>query len=173
MKKILTMFVATLFAFQFTGLSCYAKSTTVKNNTSITVASKEAHSSKTLSTGEKIECIILEDVIVNNQTVFKKGGRATLNVVNSKKAKFAGIPGEITVAGGEVFDTNNQGHMVTINQVITGEEKIWPKVCLCCGIFIILAPLALFGFVKGGQAEISPVQTKQVFLNQDFVFKKD
>ena len=173
MKKILTLFVLTIFAFQFTGLSCYAKSTTVKSNTNISIASKEARNSKNLSTGEKIECVIMEDVIVDSQTVFQRGGRASLNVVNSKKDKFVGIPGEITIAGGEVFDTNNQGHMVTINQVITGEEKTWPKVCLGCGIFIILAPLALFGFVKGGQAEILPVQTKQVFLNQDFVFKKD
>lgn len=173
MKKILTLFTLTIFVFQFTGLCCYAKNTTVKSNTNISVVSKKAYSSKNISTGEKIECVIVEDVVVDNQTVFKKGGHATLNVINSKKAKFVGIPGEITIAGGEVFDTNNQGHMVTINQVITGEEKIWPKVCLCCGIFIILAPLALFGFVKGGQAEISPVQTKQVFLNQDFIFKKD
>lgn len=173
MKKILTLFVLTIFAFQFTGLSCYAKSTTVKSGTNISIASKEAHSSKTLAPGSKIECVIMEDVIADNQTIFKKGGRATLNVVNSKKAGFVGIPGEITVAGGEVFDTQNKGHLVNINQVITGEEKTWPKVCLGCGIFIILAPLMLFGFVKGGQAEILPNESRQAILNQEFVFKKD
>ena len=117
-----------------------------------------------------MDCVISQDVIIDDTVVFKKGDRAALNISSAKKAGFVGIPGELVIAGGEVFDANNNGHLVTFNRTLTGEEKTWPKVCLGCGIFIILAPIALFGFVKGGQAELNPKSTFEVSLSQEFKF---
>nr|QGT49838.1 hypothetical protein Melaina855_2250 [uncultured Candidatus Melainabacteria bacterium] len=170
MKKFLSLILSVLFVFQFTMLSGFAATTKVKAGTPVTVVVKTPHNSKTLTQGSMIEAEIAKDVTVNDILVFKAGDRATLNVTNVKKAGFVGIPGEITITNGEVFDANGTGHYINFTQGITGIEKTWPKVCLGCGIFIILAPIALFGFVKGGQAEVKthiPLETR---TSQEFDF---
>ncbi len=171
MKKILVMVLTFVFVFYFTGATVLAnEAVIVKSGTVIPVSVKSVQNSKTVKSGDKIECLIAQDIVINDIVVFKKGGRATLNVSNAKKAGFVGIPGELVIAGGEVYDVNNNEHLVTFNRTITGEEKTWPKVCLGCGLLIILAPIALFGFVKGGQAELNPATSIDVNLSQDFKF---
>ena len=165
MKKILSLVLSIAFLFQFSLLTACAQTetkvktkqtVTVKTGTSIPVIALVPKNSKQISSGEKIEAVIDSDIKVGETLVFKKGDRASLIVVQAKKAGFVGIPGEIVIAGAEVYDTNNDAHRVEAYQTFIGEEKTWPKVMLGMGVFIILAPLALFGFVKGGQAEVKP-----------------
>ncbi len=172
MKKILSLLLSILLGLQFSILSVSAKTVTakVKAGTTIPISLETEQTSKTVSVGHKLQAIIQEDVVVDKVVVFKKGDKATLNVVQNKKAGFVGIPGEMTISGGNVFDANNESHLIDFTQNYVGKEKTWPKVCLACGVFIILAPLALFGFVKGGQAEIQPNMVLQVRTVQEFDF---
>ena len=76
------------------------------------------------------------------------------------------------ISGGKVYDANGEERRIDYNQQIVGKEKTWPKVCLVCGLFIILAPLVLFGFVKGGQAEIQTVTVLNTRTVTTFKFKE-
>lgn len=146
------------------------KTVRVTANTVVPITVEKVETSKTVISGGSISAIIAEDVYVNNVKVFQEGDRASLNVISAKKAGFVGIPGEITISGGKVYDTKGIAHRVDYTAQLEGEEKTWPKVMLGCGIFIILAPLALFGFVKGGQAKVLPTTIIDTRLISEFEF---
>ncbi|MBE7712431.1 MAG: hypothetical protein E7Z87_01660 [Cyanobacteria bacterium SIG26] len=178
MKKILSLVLSIAFLFQFSLLTACAQTetkvktkqtVTVKTGTSIPVIALVPKNSKQISSGEKIEAVIDSDIKVGETLVFKKGDRASLIVVQAKKAGFVGIPGEIVIAGAEVYDTNNDAHRVEAYQTFIGEEKTWPKVMMGISIFLLF-PLALFGFVKGGQAEVKPYIPINTRTTQDFEF---
>jgi hypothetical protein len=167
MKKILVLFC--LFCFSLVVCPAHA-AINVKANTVIPITLEKMETSKTAVTGGTLNAIIAEDVIINNVKVFQEGDKASLNVINVKKAGFAGVPGEMTISGGKVFDTKGVAHRVDYTAQINGEEKTWPKVMLACGVFIILAPLALFGFVKGGQAQMMPSTVIDTRLTSEFTY---
>lgn len=170
MKKILSVFLNLAIGLNFSCGYCFARQISVPSGTTVRIISEKMQNSKNLTAGDKLEAIIQQDVIIDDVAVFKRGDRAILNVSHAKKAGFVGIPGELVISGGEIIDANNKNHLVDFNQSYVGDEKTWPKVCLGCGVFIVLAPLALFGFVKGGQAEIRPNLPIDVRLLQDFNF---
>lgn len=168
MKKILCVLCLVAFCNLYTPL--VANAMQVPANTVIPITLENLETSKTTVTGGTINATISEDVIINNVKVFKEGDKATLNVLEAKKAGFVGIPGEITISGGKVFDAKGVAHRVDYTHKYEGEEKTWPKVMLGCGVFIILAPLALFGFVKGGQAKILPSTVIDTRLTSEFAY---
>ena len=94
-----------------------------------------------------------------------------INVADVKKNGFVGIPGSIVFINGTVNDVTGKTHPVQFTYKVTGEEKTWPKVMLGCGLLIILAPLALFGFVKGGHGELLPNQVINATLMNDFILE--
>jgi hypothetical protein len=167
MKKIITSFLLFAFCNVCTPVLAAVK---VSANTSVPITIEKMETSKTVFTGGTINAIIAEDVIVDGVKVFQQGDKANLNVINAKKAGFVGIPGEMTISGGKVFDTKGVAHRVDYTSQLVGEEKTWPKVMLGCGIFIILAPLALFGFVKGGQAQMLPSTIIDTRLTSEFTY---
>lgn len=122
---------------------------------------------KDLASGDKINVEVQSDVKVNNVIVFKQGGEGFLNVADTRKARFWGNPGEMLLINGTVQDIKGNPHPVEFTYKITGEEKTWPKVMGAISIFFLF-PLALFGFVKGGQAELLPNKTINVTLLNDF-----
>ena len=166
MKKFLSI----LCLFCFTSGILPVQALTVKSNTVVPINIENRETSKTVVAGGSINAEIAEDVYINNTLVFKEGDKAFLNVLSAKKAGFVGIPGEMVISGGKVYDTKGVAHRIDYNTQIVGEEKTWPKVMVGCGVFIILAPLALFGFVKGGQAEIMPTQIINTKITNDFVY---
>jgi len=127
----------------------------------------EKVSSKNLASGDKISVEVQSDVKVNNTIIFKQGGEGVLNVADARKARFWGNPGEILLINGTVQDVKGNPHPVEFTYKITGQEKTWPKVMGVVSIFFLF-PLALFGFVKGGQAELLPNKTINVTLLNDF-----
>src|SRR5574344_570804 len=145
-----------------------AKTVEVKEGTRITITVKEQYTSKNIEAGQTRNAAIDEDISVNNVLIFKKGDNATIKGSDAKKAGFIGNAGEIYLVNGEVTDAKGNKHSIEYNQKITGEEQTWTKVCLGCGVFIILAPLALFGFVKGGQAKINPNKVIEVSVRNGF-----
>lgn len=73
MKKILSLFLLIVFAFVFIPVKSHAAEVlNVKSGTNVPISLKETHDSKTLVSGSKVECLIAEDVVINNKTVFKK-----------------------------------------------------------------------------------------------------
>ena len=170
MKKFISMLLLTMF-LNIPG-TVLAKSVTVKSSTSIPVTFAKEITSKTVESGQKAEAMIAEDVVIDDVLVFKKGDRAYLNVSDTKKAGFVGSPGQLFLVNGQVYDVNGVMHGIDFNRKFVGEEKTWPKVCLGCGLLIILAPIALFGFVKGGQAKITTGQIIDVNLRNDFTFSE-
>lgn len=169
MKKIVSMLCLMAFVGVYSPVTANIN---VPANTSVTIAVEQTQTSKTVVSGSTIEARIVDDVIRDNVLVFRKGDRAILNVMTAKKAKFVGVPGEMVISGGKVFDVNGDEHRFDFTKQIVGEEKTWPKVCLGCGLFIILAPVALFGFIKGGQAEIVPTANLDVRTVSPFSFKE-
>lgn len=169
MKKL----VATILSVMFLTLPAFSAGVKVKSGTVVPLVLNSTKTSRNVVVGEQLEASVQRDILVDGVVVFKQGDRAKINVVHVKKAGFVGIPGELTVSGGEVFDTNNEVHRFDFMQSYVGEEKTWPKVMLGCGVFIILAPLALFGFVKGGQAELKDYVPIEVKTTQDFEFKQN
>lgn len=149
-----------------------AKIIDVKEGTRIPITVTTESTSKNVQAGQKINAIINEDVIINDVKVFKQGDNAIINVSDVKKAGFIGNAGEIQLINGEVIDINGNKHTVEYNQKITGEEKTYPKVLLGASIFFLF-PLALFGFVKGGQAKISPNKIIDVSVRNDFKFSTE
>jgi len=131
------------------------------------VYSGEKVTGKDVTSGDKIYAEIQSDIKVGNKIVFKQGDEAILNVADAKKARFWGNPGEMLLINGTVNDINGIARPVEFSYKITGEEKTWPKVMGVISIFFLF-PLALFGFVKGGQAELLPNKTINVTLLNDF-----
>jgi hypothetical protein len=167
MKKIIALFLMFAFCNVYSPVLAAVK---VKSNTVVPITLEKMETSKTVIAGGTINAIVAEDVLVDGVKVFQEGDKAFLNVINVKKAGFVGIPGEMTISGGKVFDTKGVAHRVDYISQIEGEEKTWPKVMVGCGVFIILAPLALFGFVKGGQAKMSPSTVIDTRITSEFTY---
>ena len=141
----------------------------VPAGTSIPITVEHNVTSKTVASGGAIDAVVAEDVIINNNIVFKKGDPASITVLSAKKAGFIGNPGELSLYGGKVYDAKGIEHKFDFNRQIVGDEKTWPKVCLGVSIFFLF-PLALCGFVKGGQAELKPLPPIDAHLSTEFMF---
>jgi len=167
MKKIVSLIC--LIAFINAFIPAYA-ATKVPAGTTIPISINQKITSKNVASGASIKAKIDEDIIINNTLVFKKGDSASINVMSAEKAGFIGKPGELVLYGGKVYDVNGKPHSHEFSRQINGTEKTWPKVCLGVSIFL-LWPLALFAFVKGGQAEINPLPPIEVVIPNEFTLE--
>lgn len=172
MKKKIITFCLLLSFINMLFLPVSAKSITVPAGRTIPISYiGEKITDKTVKSGDTIVAQIHSDVTVDGVIVFKTGDQATINVADVKKNGFVGIAGAIMFANGTATDVNGKIHPVQFTYKVTGEEKTWPKVMLGCGVFIILAPLALFGFVRGGHGELLPNQSINATLLNDFTLE--
>lgn len=167
MKKIVSMIC--LIAFINAFIPAFA-ATKVPAGTTIPISINHKITSKSVASGASIKAKIDEDIIINNTLVFKKGDSASINVMSAEKAGFIGKPGELVLYGGKVYDVNGKPHSHEFSRQINGTEKTWPKVCLGVSIFL-LWPLALFAFVKGGQAEVNPLPPIEVVIPNEFTLE--
>lgn len=167
MKKILVWFLLVTFFNMYNPI--LAKSVEVKSGTHIPIITSMMCSSKDFCAGDKLNAVIANDIKIGDYIIFKKGDSANINISDAKKAGFLGIPGEMLLVNGDVVDVNGNKHFIQYNRKITGEEKTYPKVCLAISIFF-LWPLALFSFVKGGQAKIHSDSEIDVVLIDGFSF---
>ena len=167
MKKIVSLIC--LIAFINAFIPAYA-ATKVPAGTTIPISINQKITSKSVASGASIKAKIDEDIIINNTLVFKKGDSASINVMSAEKAGFLGKPGELVLYGGKIYDVNGKPHSHEFSRQINGTEKTWPKVCLGVSIFL-LWPLALFAFVKGGQAEVNPLPPIEVVIPNEFTLE--
>ena len=71
-----------------------------------------------------------------------------------EKAGAWGVGGKLLVANGYAYDTKGNKRKISFTKQIEGHDKNWVKGTCAAGI--ILLPLLLFGFVKGGEAKLMP-----------------
>ncbi|MCM1265788.1 MAG: hypothetical protein NC200_06275 [Candidatus Gastranaerophilales bacterium] len=124
---------------------------------------------KNTTSGDRVFAEIKTDVKINGVVVFKQGNLVTLNISDAKKARCWGIPGELHLINGTAVDSKGITRPIEYNYKITGEEKTWPKALGAVSIFFLF-PLALAGFVHGGQAELNSGKTINATLVSDFNF---
>jgi len=167
MKKIICLMCLLALANAF--VPTYA-ATKVPAGTIVPISVNQKTTSKNVASGGTIGAKIEDDVKIGETVVFKKGDSASINVMTAEKAGFLGNPGEMVLYGGKVYDVQGKAHSYEFNRQIVGKEKTWPKVCLGVSIFL-LWPLALFAFVKGGQAEINPLPPVEVVIPNDFTLE--
>lgn len=165
MKKILCLFFLTvLLTVQNPCLAL-----TVPAGTSILIRPVELVNSK--DTGvSTINATVTEDVVIDKHVIFQSGARATINISEMEKARFWGKEGKLVINNGYVFDTQGNRHLFIINKAYYGTSREWSKACGVISLFF-LWPLALFGFVKGGQAAVSTTTQLEVNLATQFEFE--
>lgn len=140
----------------------------VKEGTSVYVTIDEKKTSKNTISGEKIKAKIADDVKVDDIVVFKKDDNALLYVSDVKSNGFLGNAGEILLFGAMVYDNKGNKHLSEIYYKIAGNEKTYPKVLMTTGL--IIWPLLLFGFVRGGHAKIPQKYPIEVRIKNDFIY---
>lgn len=140
----------------------------VKEGLSVYVTIDENKTSKNIISGEKIKAKIADDVKVDNTVVFKKDDNALLYVSDVKSNGFLGNAGEILLFGAMVYDSKGNKHSGEIYYKITGNDKTYPKVLMTTGL--IIWPLLLFGFVRGGHAKIPQKYPIEVRIKNDFIY---
>lgn len=165
MKKIISLFC--LIAFVSLQSSVFA-SVNVPANTSIFIKPVETVTSKDM-TVDTINGNIASDVIVDGITIFKSGAKATLHIGEIQKARCWGNPGKLVVVNGFAYDVNGQKHKIIITKNYYGEERAWTKTLGVVSIFFLF-PLALFGFVHGGQATVPSGAEIETNLASTFTF---
>ncbi len=152
MKKFFTFFIMFSFVFVYSGLSPVL-ALDVQRGTNLTITLTDSYDSKNVEVGQRLNAKIADDVYVSGKQIFKKGDSATLSVADVQKARFWGRPGYMLVMGGNARNTKGEMVRIEYHKKITGEEKTWPIVLGTISIFFLF-PLALAGFVKGGQASL-------------------
>ena len=169
MKKFiaLSLNLVLIFALFSNNLAYALSSTKVYAGTKIPLATEQLYTSKEVESGVKVIAKVQNDIKIDGVIVFKEGSMASINVSDADKARCWGRPGYIMIANGTVQDVKGINRPVEITQKFVGEEKTYPKVLGCISIFF-LWPLALFGFVHGGQGKIMPGKTFNVTLLSDF-----
>ena len=123
----------------------------IPKGTKALVQLDNSYKGKQLNIGDKLDCRLINDVKVNGRTIIPSGSRAYLFVKDAESSHFAGGGGTIIIENGAVY-TKDKRYMFNFSETVKGKDKEWVKVTLCTGI--ILWPLLLAGFVKGGQAKI-------------------
>ena len=140
----------------------------VPANTSIHITPVDTVTSKNKDL-DTITCEIVDDVVINGVKVFAAGGKAELHIGEMDKARCWGKPGKMLISNGYAYDVKGTKHKILVSKNIYGDEKTWPKVMGGISIFF-LWPLALFGFVHGGQATVSATSQIQTDLASEFSF---
>lgn len=162
MKKI----IAVILILSFITSPALAR-VNVKEGLEIPLRAEIKQTSKNLTENSVINMLVAESVYQNGVLIFKKDDKAALYVISVKKAGFLGSGGKLTIVDGEVYDVTGNKHQVNLRQIYSGKNKIYPKILTGISIFFLF-PLALFAFVKGGQAEINPEQVINVRLDKSF-----
>ncbi len=167
MKKIIILILVIIFISILP--ITVAEEINVHSGIKIPLRVERNQTSKNLKSGTKITLEVANDIYQDGILIFKKGNKAALNITEAKKAGFLGHAGKFVIIDGEVYDNLGNIHQLSFNQTYIGEEKTYPKVLLTTSVFFLF-PLALFGFVKGGQAEITTSQVINAYLDENFKF---
>ena len=140
----------------------------VPNSTQIVISPVEKVTSQNPQTTIRAE--IKDDVVVNDVVIFRSGDMAEFNISDYEKASYMGVAGNLTVYNGYAYDTKGNKHKVLINKNFVGKTQIWAQILTSLSLTIILLPLALFAFVHGTNAVITPGTELHTVLYKDFEY---
>lgn len=144
-----------------------AQALIVKDGIEIVVVPNSITTSKKIP-DYNLQATIAEDVFYKGVKIFSSGDKAILTVQDSEKAGFFGNGGSLLVANGYAYDVKGNKRKISFTRNIDGKDKTWPKVLCTTGI--LLWPLLLFGFVKGGEAKLLPKDVITALTMSSFEF---
>lgn len=127
----------------------------------------ETVDSETLDPKTGIKAELVSDVIVNGETLFKKGASAKLYTKTITKRARMGKGGYIEARKGVITDINGNEHLINTRLKVQGQDKDWviPTVTLCT-LSIILIPVDLVGLKKGYPAIIQEGTTIEAVIEK-------
>lgn len=165
MKKFFVLFLASIMLNLNT--TVFAK-IVVPTDTEIIIAPVE----KVTSNNPKstIKARIVEDVIIDGTVIFRSGDKASFNVADFEKSSYLGVAGNLEVYNGVVYDTKGTRHKVLVNEKFYGKNRIWVQVVSSLSLTIILFPLALFAFIHGSEAKVTPSTELNTVLQSSFEY---
>lgn len=150
MKKFIALFLSlALLSIQ----TCFAIEGEQQKEIVIRVC--ETVTSENITTADTVIAELVSDFSLNNGSIFKKGTKVTLLPKEVKKRGFCGRGGYIDIRKGLIKDTKGKEYTVSLRQKIQGDDKDW--VIACMAFFtatILLIPLDVIGFIKGGAAKL-------------------
>lgn len=127
----------------------------------------ETVDSETLDPKTGINAELVSDIIVNGETLFKKGSSAKLYTKTITKRARMGKGGYIEARKGVISDINGNEYLISTRLKVQGQDKDWviPTVTLCT-LSIILIPVDLVGMKKGYPAIIQEGTTVEAVLEK-------
>ncbi len=112
---------------------------------------------------------VKKDVVVNNTVIIKQDAPVKLYVNDAKRAHRWGVAGYITLSRGSVEDVIGEERDILLDYEIKGDEKDWVKATASlCIATIILSPFGFLALIKGGEAELQPINVIEAELIDDF-----
>lgn len=159
-----------LFCFLTVNQVCLASEILIPANTSIYLSPINTVTSKDMNV-DNVEATIMEDVVINKTLVFRAGDKASLHIGENEKARCLGKGGKPVISNGYAYDVKGVKHKILLSRNFYEEDKTWPKTCGVVSIFF-LWPLALTGFVHGGQATVFASLEIETSLASQFYFEK-
>lgn len=126
----------------------------------------ETVNSENLDPKKGINAELVSDVIVNGETLFKKGAPALLYIKTVTKRARMGKGGYIETRNGVITDIYGKEHLISTRLKVQGQDKDWviPTVTLCT-LSIILIPVDLVGLKKGYSAVIEEGTTVDAVID--------
>ena len=129
----------------------------------------EKVTSKTVKRGDYVFGYVKNDVIVDSKVVIKQGAPVKIYVNDAQKAHRWGVAGYITLTNGTVEDITGKERDVLLDYNAKGNEKDWVKATAgLCIATIILSPFGFLALIRGGEAEIQPINIINAELINEF-----
>lgn len=146
MKKLFSLFLFTVIAYAYTGLSVFAAY--LNANTPVVVQTENLYSSDNLSVGDEVQFRVVNNVAGSNGAVLiRQGALVSAKVVKVNKRGRVGIPGKITVD--EFYANAVNGRKVPLSGVIQNNGK--SKMGLSIGLSVLIP---LFLLMHGEDTQI-------------------
>ncbi len=114
--------------------------------------------SKTAVVGDRLQGILLQDIVVGGVPVFKKGAEVVGIVSAVEKTRFLGKPGSLVLTDGTVKDANGVAHGMKFNYATEGQKRT------------LASALLTVGLIKGGDAKLPKDTAFEGITTSSFTF---
>lgn len=168
-KRSAAALLITCFALSQIPQAVCAQCVNVPAGTALWAALDDKYTSENIKAGQPISATIKNNITINNVVVFKKGAKAEFIVDEASKRRFCGGGGYLTIKKAIAPDTNNIEHTFIIDKKVYGSDRDWVPPLVISSFTIILAPFALFAFVKGQSAVLDKDAMLEAKLEKGFV----
>lgn len=163
MKK----FISSICLLTFLINALPAHTLTVKENLEIILTPISVISTKKIYTYD-IPAIIKDDVFYKGVKIFQSGDKAILKLADYDNNGAFGKSGKLFLSGGYAYDTKGNRVKISFTRQIEGESKRW--VIGVCAVGILFIPLLLFGFIKGEDAKLTPMNEINATTSNSFEY---